>query len=167
MTNTSKGEGSQHQTKKHIERDLLLVRIRFEYPLTTDSTIRNACLSRRSIRSLRLSREVAFSVSSPAGWIWAGKLPIIPFSGNYDNDAQYWRRSWRVPTPDGQELTRLAETVSTHYTRNSTIPVSRLYIAPAIFMLPVDSRSRSTGLFSRMSAMVVDTFVRATASTKA
>jgi hypothetical protein len=62
MTNTSKGEGSQYQTKKHIERDSLLVRIRFECPLTTDSTIRNA-LSRRSIRSLRLSREVGFSVS--------------------------------------------------------------------------------------------------------
>ena len=35
---------------------------------------------------------------------------------------------------------------------------SRLYIAPTIFMLPLDSRSRSTGLFSRMLAIVSETF---------
>src|SRR5271166_1156677 len=49
------------------------------------------------------------------------------------------------------------------YARNSTTPVSRLYIEPAIFMVPVDSRSRSTGLFSRMLAIVSNTFFRATA----
>ena len=53
------------------------------------------------------------------------------------------------------------------YSKNSAAPVSRLYIEPTIFMLPVDSRSRSTGLFSRMLAMVRETFCRATASTNA
>ena len=53
------------------------------------------------------------------------------------------------------------------YAKNSTVPVSRLYIEPAIFMLPLDSRARSTGLFSRMLAIVSDTFCRATASTNA
>src|SRR6266852_6970731 len=53
------------------------------------------------------------------------------------------------------------------YARNSTIPVSRLYIEPAIFMAPLDSRPRSTGLFSRMLPIVSDTFFRATASTNA
>src|SRR5882762_7478253 len=67
------------------------------------------------------------------------------------------------------ELTRswqlIALAVHNPYAKNSTIPVSRLYIEPAIFMLPLDSRSRSTGLFSRMLAIVADTFFRATAST--
>jgi len=53
------------------------------------------------------------------------------------------------------------------YSMNTTIPDSRLYIEPAIFMLPLDSSSRSTGLFSRMLAIVSDTFFRATASTNA
>src|SRR5712671_1306099 len=56
---------------------------------------------------------------------------------------------------------------SNRYARNSTTPVSRLYIEPTIFMLPTDSRSRSTELFSRMLAIVSDTFFRATASTNA
>jgi hypothetical protein len=40
MTNTSKGEGSQHQTKRHIEKDSLLVQrmpeLKF-YPFSTTS----------------------------------------------------------------------------------------------------------------------------------
>src|SRR5579864_4595211 len=53
------------------------------------------------------------------------------------------------------------------YFRKSTTPVSRLYIEPAILMLPLDSSSRSTGLCSRILAIVSSTFFRATASTKA
>jgi hypothetical protein len=40
MTNTSKGEGSQHQTKRHIKRDSLLVQRMPEpkfYPFSTTS----------------------------------------------------------------------------------------------------------------------------------
>src|SRR5690348_14136056 len=62
---------------------------------------------------------------------------------------------------------RPAETIHKRYAKNSTIPVSRLYIEPAIFILPLDSRSRSTELFFRMLAIVSDTFFRATASTNA
>src|ERR1700752_4349893 len=62
---------------------------------------------------------------------------------------------------------RPAQIVHKRYAKNSTIPVSRLYIEPTIFMLPLDSRSRSTELFFRMLAIVSDTFSRATASTNA
>jgi hypothetical protein len=63
MTNTSKGEGSQHQTKRHIERDSLLVQRMTEpkfYPFSTASS------------------EVSFSLNSPTGRDGAGNLPIVP-----------------------------------------------------------------------------------------
>ncbi len=49
--------------------------------------------------------------------------------------------------------------------KNSTSPVSRLYIAPAIFTAPERSRSASTVLRRLISAIVSSTFFRATAST--
>jgi hypothetical protein len=52
-----------------------------------------------------------------------------------------------------------------HAAKKSTTPVSRLYIAPAILMAPLDSISASTGLSLRMSAIVSSTYLRATAST--
>src|SRR5712664_464302 len=51
--------------------------------------------------------------------------------------------------------------------KKSTTPVSRLYIAPAILIAPFDSFSANTGLPLRMSAIVISTFLRATASTNA
>ena len=51
--------------------------------------------------------------------------------------------------------------------KNSTAPVSRLYIAPVILTVPLASSSASTGLSFRISATVISTFLRATASTKA
>jgi len=51
--------------------------------------------------------------------------------------------------------------------KNSTAPVSRLYIAPVILTPPFASISASTGLSLRISATVISTFFRATASTKA
>jgi Putative transposase of IS4/5 family (DUF4096) len=51
--------------------------------------------------------------------------------------------------------------------KNSTAPVSRLYIAPVILTPPFASISASTGLSFRISATVISTFFRATASTKA
>src|SRR5438445_12720282 len=71
--------------------------------------------------------------------------------------------SWK--SANGRSVDSTRDPGPNRYSRNSTIPVSRLYIEPAIFMLPLDSRSRSTGLFSRMLAIVSDTFFRATAST--
>jgi hypothetical protein len=54
-----------------------------------------------------------------------------------------------------------------HPAKKSTTPVSKLYIAPAILIAPFDSISASTGLSLRMSAIVISTFLRATASTNA
>jgi len=51
--------------------------------------------------------------------------------------------------------------------KNSTAPVSKLYIAPVILTPPFASISASTGLSFRISATVISTFFRATASTKA
>jgi hypothetical protein len=51
--------------------------------------------------------------------------------------------------------------------KNSTAPVSRLYIAPIILTAPFASISASTGLSFRISATVISTFFRPTASTKA
>ena len=53
-----------------------------------------------------------------------------------------------------------------HQPKNSTAPVSRLYIAPVILIVPLASSSASTGLSFRMFAIVISTFLRATASTK-
>src|ERR1041384_7116104 len=72
-----------------------------------------------------------------------------------------------VPDVTDDLRPRPAESVHKRYAKNSTIPVSRSYIEPAILILPLDSRSRSTELFSRMLAIVSDTFFRATASTNA
>jgi hypothetical protein len=52
-----------------------------------------------------------------------------------------------------------------HPAKKSTTPVSKSYIAPAILMAPFDSISASTGLSLRILAMVISTFLRATAST--
>src|SRR5215470_3938093 len=41
---------------------------------------------------------------------------------------------------------------------NSTTPVARLYIAPAILMVPLDSMPASTGLSLRMLAICSSTF---------
>ncbi len=50
--------------------------------------------------------------------------------------------------------------------KNSTSPVSRLYIAPTILTAPEAAMSASTALRRRMSPIVNSTFLRATASTK-
>src|SRR5215469_7169091 len=50
--------------------------------------------------------------------------------------------------------------------RKSSTAVCRLYIAPAILMLPLLSSSASTALFFRILSIVISTLVRATASTK-
>src|SRR5437868_14663231 len=47
--------------------------------------------------------------------------------------------------------------------KNSTAPVSRLYIAPVILTPPFASISARTGLSFRISAPVISTFFRATA----
>lgn len=57
-------------------------------------------------------------------------------------------------------------TMSGHQLKNSTAPVFKLYIEPAILIAPFFSSSASTGLFERMFATVISTFLRATASTK-
>ena len=54
-----------------------------------------------------------------------------------------------------------------HPAKKSTTPVSKLYIAPAILIAPCVSNSASTGLSLRILAIVISTFFRATASTKA
>lgn len=51
--------------------------------------------------------------------------------------------------------------------KNVTTPASRSYIAPAIRIVPLASRSASTGLRLRISAIVSSTFLRATRSTNA
>jgi hypothetical protein len=51
--------------------------------------------------------------------------------------------------------------------KNSTNPVSRLYIAPTILTAPDFFRSASTALRRPMSAIVSSTFLRATVSTNA
>ena len=51
--------------------------------------------------------------------------------------------------------------------KKSKAAVSRLYMAPAILMVPLLSRPASTALFLRTFSIVIWTFVRATASTKA
>src|SRR5205807_10439504 len=52
-----------------------------------------------------------------------------------------------------------------HHAKKFNVAVSRLYIAPAILIMPLDSSSASTGLFLRMSVIVNSTFFCATAST--
>src|SRR5262245_45692909 len=51
--------------------------------------------------------------------------------------------------------------------KNSTSPVSRSYMDPAILTAPEVTKSARTVLRRRMSAIVSSTFLRATASTKA
>ena len=51
--------------------------------------------------------------------------------------------------------------------KNSTAPVSKLYMAPAILTAPFASSSARTELSCRIPATVISTFFRATASTKA
>src|SRR6516164_1072988 len=50
--------------------------------------------------------------------------------------------------------------------KKSKAAVCRSYMAPAILMVPLLSRSASTALFLRTFSIVIWTFVRATASTK-
>lgn len=52
-------------------------------------------------------------------------------------------------------------------TKNSNAPVSKLYIAPVILIVPPRSNSVNTALFFRILSTVIWTLVRATASTKA
>ena len=73
------------------------------------------------------------------------------------------------PRPSPQNLVTFGRRAGAvyRYAKNSTVPVSRLYIEPAILMPPLDSSSRSTGLLWRTLAIVIKTFSRATASTNA
>jgi hypothetical protein len=76
---------------------------------------------------------------------------------------------WHMTTilaRDGYDVNDPAVTAN-HPAKKSTTPVSRLYIAPAILIAPCVSISASTGLSLRISAIVISTFFRATASTKA
>ena len=49
--------------------------------------------------------------------------------------------------------------------KNSSAAVFKLYIAPAILIMPFRSNSANTALFFRTLSTVIWTFVRATAST--
>ena len=91
--------------------------------------------------------------------------PEWPIREAIEAKADMTRTSLKVQSLD-QEQT------STHHSRDhsgkkSTTPVSRLYIAPAILMAPLDSIAASTGLSLRMLDIVISTFFRATASTNA
>jgi hypothetical protein len=74
-----------------------------------------------------------------------------------------------VPMPsevsDAQGVPASVDAIAPFQAKNSTRPVSKSYIAPAILIVPFDSISASTGLSLRMLAIVISTFVRATAST--
>src|SRR5262249_33433279 len=68
-------------------------------------------------------------------------------------------RDGRPRTDDKYSVTH---SIQTRPVKKSTTPVSRLYIAPAILIAPLDSISASTGLSLRMLATVISTFFRAT-----
>jgi hypothetical protein len=89
-----------------------------------------------------------------------------------DNEPDYQINSRKRTSIQGAKISRVLpagafSSYGSFQSKNSTAPVSRLYIAPVILIPPFAWSSASTGLSFRISATVISTFFRATASTKA
>jgi hypothetical protein len=124
---------------------------------------------RRDFRNLRALRCVRGQARAGRSVIvldrnyYFGRAPLRYRAGNELVPALGRRHASEVS--DAQGVPASVDAIAPFQAKNSTRPVSKSYIAPAILIVPFDSISASTGLSLRMLAIVISTFVRATAST--